>query len=294
MSESGRRIGGVSAQKARSGLAAAAAPAHGDLIWNGGPVIKSLDIYPTFWGSNWSDKNHQDQAARLVQFLNDFISSDYMNILTQYGVGTGGQVRPLSFIPVGASLTDAGIHSTIQDAIKSGALAEPPANNTSQVLAIFLDEKTAVDDKSLGVVMCEPSGDNAFGYHFGFTTAAGNKCYYSLIPGLDDSCITNSCPSGGCSLSPGQTQEQRRTQVTSHEIAEMATDPEFAKGWYGPTSDEIGDICNGEPATITVGSNSWNVQRMYSKADDIKSNGASYCLAGFPKPIPKLPNGPPA
>jgi len=297
-SESKRKIGGVGSAKAPGVPAAPAAPAalaHGDFVYNGGPVIANPIFYPTFWGSSWSDAAHQAQAARLVQFLKDMISSDWMNVLTQYGVGSGnggGQVLAPSFIPsVPTTLTDAQIHLTIQAAINSGTLPEPPPSNASTVLVIFLDETSAVNDPSLGIVMCEPSGDNAFGYHFFFTTARGNNCYYAVIPALDDTCIRNTCP-GGCSLNLSQTQEQRRTQVTSHEVAEMLTDPEFPNGWFGPSSDENGDICNGETATITVGANTWNVQRIYSKSDDIKTNGASFCLASAPFPIPALPGGP--
>ena len=145
-------------------------------------------------------------------------------------------------------------------------------------------------------MLCEPNGDNAFGYHNGFTTSAGNQFYYSVIPGLDDTCIQNSC--GGdpsCSLAPGLTQEQRRTQVASHEFAEMLTDPTPPTGWYDqsdPNSGENGDICNGQTDTITVGSNTWTVQRIYSKFDDQQSNGSNYCLAQVASPEAPLPGAP--
>jgi acylphosphatase len=290
-----RKIGGVSPEKPKLGVGAPTAPAHADLVLNGGPVIANPIIYPTFWGSHWSDAAHQAQANRLLQYLKDLIASDWMNIMTQYGVGTGsgsGQVLSPTFIStVPANLTDAQIHLTIQNAINSGTLQEPPPNNTSQVLAIFLDETVADNDSSLGIVMCEPNNDNAFGYHFDFTTARGNNYYYAVVPALDDNCIRNTCP-GGCSLNLTETQEQRRTQVMSHEFAEMCTDPKFPTGWFGASSDEVGDICNGETATITVGPNTWNVQRIYSKTDDIKTNGVSFCLASAPNPIPPLPGGP--
>jgi len=113
-----------------------------------------------------------------------------------------------------------------------------------------------------------------------------------VIPALTDACLTNSCGGGGCSLHLSQTQEQRRTQVTSHEFAEMVTDPKFKKGWWGPSSDENGDICNGEADSITVGPNTWDVQRQYSKFDDINTNGATFCITEAPNPIPKLSPGP--
>jgi hypothetical protein len=223
------------------------------------------------------------------------VASPWMNIMSQYGAGSGAgsglyvQSSYISSVP--ANLTDAAIHTVLQGAINAGTIPEPSANNTTQVNIIFLDESVAVKDPSLGIVMCEPTGDNAFGYHYDFVTAKGNNCYYAVIPALDDKCIKETCP-GGCSLNLSETQEQRRTQVTSHEFAEMITDPKFPTGWFGASSDENGDICNGETATITVGSNTWNVQRIYSKTDDINTNGASYCLASAAAPIPKLPGGP--
>jgi hypothetical protein len=257
-------------------------------------------MYATFWGPSWtSSPAGLAEAARLSQFLQDLGNSQFMNVLSQYGVGSGPGTAlflQASFISnVQANVSDTDIHNVIQGAINSGAIPEPPANNKTHCIVIFLDSSIAVRDTSLGITMCEPGGDTAFGYHFFFTTAKGNSCYYSVIPALDDTCLNNTgCGGGGCSLSLSQTQEQRRTQVTSHEFAEMATDPAFPSGWFGPSSDENGDICNGEADSITVGANTWDVQRTYSKTDDIATNGASFCRATAPSPIPKLSPGPSA
>jgi hypothetical protein len=140
--------------------------------------------------------------------------------------------------------------------------------------------------------MCERTSDNAFGFHFDFVTTAGNEFYYAVIPALDDNCIRNTCPNGNCSLHLTQTQEQRLTQVTSHEFAEMCTDPKFQQGWFGPNSDENGDICNGQSATITVGANTWNVQSQYSKTDDERTNGSAVCVVGAPSPLARRSDGP--
>jgi hypothetical protein len=58
------------------------------------------------------------------------------------------------------------------------------------------------------------------------------------------------------------------------------------------SSDENGDICNGEADNITVRPNTWDVQRQYSKFDDINSNGTVFCVTTAPNPIPKLTPGP--
>ena len=296
-------LGGVPAmQKPHLAAAQAGQPAYPGFVYNGGTVITSPVVYTSFWGALWNDAAHQSAAQRLNQFMQDLLNSNFMNVLSQYGVGTGagsGSFGQASFVAdVSDQLTDADIQNTIQASIDSGAIPEPPANNASQLLIIYLDENTEVNDSNLGVVMCEPSGDTAFGYHNSFTTAAGNPFYYGVIPALDDACIQESCGgSAGCTLQLSQTQEQRRTQVTSHEFSEALTDPNPPDGWYDqsdPNSGECGDICNGESDTISpnTGSNVWTVQRIYSKYDDQQTGGANYCLSQVTSPEPLLPGAP--
>src|SRR5258708_36862648 len=114
--------------------------------------------------------------------------------------------------------------------------------------------------------MCEQKSSNAFGYQNSITTAKGNPCYYSVVPGLSDTCLKNSCAKdNSCSLHLAETQEQRQTQVTSHEFSEMISDPQL-NAWYDNSSgNENGDICNRTTGTITMGANTWHVQKTYSK-----------------------------
>jgi hypothetical protein len=230
--------------------------------------------------------------------MKDLLASKYMNVLSQYGVGSGagaaGAYVKSTFVSnVPAQLTGTKIHQIIQDCINANVLPEPPNTHSNICLMIFLDESIAVQEA--GITMCEPSGDNAFGYHFDFLTAAGNEFYYAVIPALNDGCLKSTCSSdAGCSLHLTQAQEQRITQVASHEFIEMATDPKFKSGWWGPVSDENGDIANGQTASITVGSNTWAVQRQYSKADDVATNGATWSVVEAPNPIPELAGGPAA
>jgi hypothetical protein len=283
----------------------AAAPtsaAHSGFVYHGGPVIGCSQVYATFWGDQWlTDPTSTVRAGRLAQYLKDLLASNYMNILSQYGCGTGAGKAGVFFrsgfvsgLP--AQIDETTIHNTLQNCINTGALPEPNDSGVKRSTAavmIFLADNIAVNSANLGAVMCEPSGDSAFGYHYFFQTAKGNHMYYSVIPGLTDACLKNSCASDqGCSLHLAETQEQRQTQVASHEYSEMVSDPELS-AWYEPGA-ENGDICNGESATITVGANTWTVQRMYSKYDDINSNGASYCVVAPAAPIPELAGGPTA
>ena len=176
-----------------------------------------------------------------------------MNILSQYGSGNGAGGAGLFFRSgfvsgVPAQIDETTIHATLQNCINTGAIPEPSdagVKRATPAVMIFLADNIAVNSANLGAVMCEQTGDSAFGYHYFFQTAAGNHMYYSVIPGLTDACLQNSCPSDQtCSLHLAETQEQRQTQVASHEYSEMVHNPELS-AWYEPGA-ENGDICNGE------------------------------------------------
>ena len=269
--------------------AAATDPGFG---YQGGPIISNPQVRASFWGATWSDANHGPRRTNLIQFIQDFLASDYMNILSQYGVGSGagkcGTWLGTTDLPTAAGqISDTDIHTSIQSMIDAGTLPEP-ASPSNMALLIFLDETIEINDSNMGILMCEPQHDTAFGYHFFFTTKAGNKFYYSVVPGLDDNCLRESCPQdNACSLHLSETQEQRQTQVASHEFSEMVTDPEIS-AWRDPnTGAENGDNCNGQSGTITVSGRTWTVQLMYSKTDD--QNAQPACILGPPDPIPQLP-----
>jgi hypothetical protein len=267
-------------------------------VYNGGPVVATPQVYTSFWGPLWSlDAAHLARAKRLNEFHADLLKSGFMNLLIQYGVGTGagaaGAFVQGTFVgSVPGTLTDPSIQGIIQSSITDGSLPEPtsPAN---MVLIIYLDETIGVNDPRDGLVLCEAANDTAFGYHNFFTTAAGNPFYYAVIPALNDNCLSETCPGddAGCSLHLSEAQEQRLTQVASHEFAEMTTDPQL-NAWVDPVKGENGDICNGESDIITVGTHTWTVQRIYSKYDDIRSEGKAYCLSQAPAPEPRLSPGP--
>jgi hypothetical protein len=184
-------------------------------------------------------------------------------------------------------MTDPQIRALIQNCINSGVIPQPgtPANTC---LIVYLADNIGINDPADKLVLCEAAGDTAFGYHDFFNTTAGPPMYYAIIPGLSDACLKESCPSDpGCSLHLAETQEQRQTQVTSHEFGEMISDPQL-NAWWDPVGGEEGDICNGESATITQGGNTWTVQKSYSKTDDVASNGATFCVATHASPLPKI------
>src|ERR1700720_3133615 len=131
-----RKVGGVSAKMRPHGAERASGPgpaslAHGDFVWNGGPVITCPLIYATFWGSHWTTSPaYLSEAGRLTQFLADLVNSEYMNVLSQYGAGSGkgsGLFMQASFISgIPANLSDSDIHNVIKaPSTKAPSTAEP-------------------------------------------------------------------------------------------------------------------------------------------------------------------------
>jgi hypothetical protein len=277
------------------------------MLYQGGPVIHNPNVYTVFVG-NWGSAANQTRATRLTQFITDLLNSSFMNILSQYGCGSTGTVAGSVFLPNSiASLTHSDLVTLLQKAINSTNRATTlPEPAGSDVFVLYLDDNTGVNDTVTGNVLCEATSDTAFGYHSFFVTTAGNPFYFAIVPGLTDACLANSCPDVNipCNLQTTQTQEQRQTTVTSHELSEMCSDPQIMPtiaasklAWYdgtdpnavtGFTAGEIGDVCAGTNGTITVGSNTWTVQPIYSKWDDQQSNGATTCVTSEPSPLPSL------
>ena len=286
-----------------SGLEAGGGTRFPNFKSQGGPVINAPQLSILFVG-DWTSTENQTRAARLRQFTSDFLNSQYMNILSQYGCGSKGKLITSVFVnSPNQSLSAADIQNILQTAIDTGRIPEPaavsPDGKLSSGYLLFLDNGIAVDDNANPndpIRVCEPDHDNGFGFHDSFVTRNGNTCPFAIVPGLTDSCLRNACEDDSrCSLHLDLTQEQRQTQVASHELSEMFSDPvprnspAFTdiddRGPDGNPVGENGDLCNGRSATITVGPNTWTVQEMYSKVDDERTNGARYCIVGAPDPL---------
>lgn len=269
----------------------------------GGPVLRCPQIYVGFWGLDYyEDPGYQALAGQLTQFVTDLPHSTYLNVLTQYGAGfganlTGTFVQAHNLAVTGTLFTNQDIENWIQILIDFNVIpdASPEGSAASNVMMIFLDDTLAIQDPGFlggaggGLVMCEPSGDTAFGYHYFFKTNSGNPMYYAVVGALTDQCLQESCPDdNACTLHLSQSQLQRITLAASHEFAEMMTDPEPFSGWV----PEIGDVCGGTTETITVGANAWMVQPVYSVEDDLATGGSTLCVGAAANPYPAQPGGP--
>jgi len=129
------------------------------------------------------EQHRQSNARRAAQPVSHRPDEQplHEHIRSQYGCGSTGNVIKSVFVGVpNNNLTDAQIHSILQTAINNNTLPEP--TNHSNLYMVFLDDATGVNDTSVGIVMCEKTSDDAFGYHDFFRTTAGNACVYGVIP----------------------------------------------------------------------------------------------------------------
>lgn len=245
--------------------------------YQGGLVLNGPTVYNVFVG-DWTSAADAARIPRLNQFMKDLLASSWMSIFKQYGCTNPSNFGGSFMIPDPNTNKqkedDSVIETIIQNAVDSKVLPEP--SSTNMIYCLYLDDNTGISDIPLGITMCAPAGNNSFGYHYHMVTKKGNDCFYSVIPSLNDQCLTNTCGANTCSLKAEQTQEQRQTQVISHEIAETITNPMGNGGWYNVSNgQEEGDLCNGDPVNLTVGPNSWMIQEIYSKVDGNKCVAAA-------------------
>jgi hypothetical protein len=287
---------------------------HPNFKYHNGPVLVSPIVYSIFLGQLWNvDADHAQRMNLLKEFLSDLPFSGFMNVLSQYGCGFGAGNAGCSLqsetLPVGPgdtgdihaqmTITDSEMQNLLQGEITKGFLPQPGTPATTCVI-VYLADNVNVQDELKRIVTCL-SEDGAFGYHGHFTTNKGDSLAYGLVSSASDNCLNNVCAQhqGICNLSFARPQVERQTMVTSHEYAEMLTNPTDG-GWFcdpnGDPGKELADITQGvfpDPTasgTITAGSKTWTVQKIYSITDALA--GRDPAVVSAPSPLPKLPLAP--
>ncbi len=240
-----------------------------NITYAGGPIIACPLVYLNFWGDLWDDPTHISIAVKLIQFYQDLLSSNFMNILTQYGIfgkESGAVTQSLYGSGVPNTMTVSDYENIFNIYIEFGLLPNP-YHQPQQVFITHLDEKTSINGGGRTLV---PSNNSVSGYHDHYSAPSGSL-YYAFL----------SYP-----LSSDETNTVNLlTQVGSHEFAEMITDPEFTAWTPDSGVTEIGDPCENNTATISAASNTWTVQKLWSQTDHA-------CIGPVPNPIPRLANGP--
>src|SRR5262249_806524 len=107
---------------------------HPGFSYHGGAVVLNPQVFAIYLG-DWASAANQARAARLNQYLTDLVASTYMNILSQYGCGTGGNFIASAFVANNNhNLHEADIHRALQAAINSNAIPEPNNHNNVYIV----------------------------------------------------------------------------------------------------------------------------------------------------------------
>ena len=212
---------------ARGTAAAPEAPTP-SLANHGGPLLGAVEVVPIYWGAAWSDPENAALASRLDDFFDFILTSEYMDLLAEYGTDTSpighgrrtASARVTSSEPA-STVTDAAVQTTLQGFVADGTVPAPTAETL-----FFVYLPPGVTSVLGSGRSCAPGG--FCGYH---NHAVGLR--YAVVPFAD-------CT--GC-VFPGDFLDTL-TVVSSHELAEAVTDPDLDAWWDDSTGEEIGDLCN--------------------------------------------------
>lgn len=211
-------------------LGAAAAP---QLVYNGGPLLSSVQVCPVFWGDAWTQPAQKLVSQYLYLFFESIVTSSFMEQLSEYDAPSyaisSGSVTDIITIPhsffLGLAL-DSMIQSMLKQQITNGTL--PPVN-PNRLYIVYLPPGVNVQ-KGFGL-----SCLTFCGYH----DAIASSIFYTVVP----------YPSCASCLN-GLSVNDALTVISSHELAEAITDPIPGKGWYDQNNGEIGDICAWKTAKL--------------------------------------------
>jgi hypothetical protein len=222
------------------------------VTFHGGPVIPHVQVESVYWGQDWNQPSNQANHQQLDDFLQKIVSSSYLSMLGEYGVGKGSFGKSDVVTSGGPMASQTVYEGDIQNMlIKEIQQGRLPESDGSQVYIVYLPPSV---HSWLDQI---PPG--SLGHHCYFTmkfahqviTIGGggsipvytnDTVYYAVIPNP----VGNGEGDNIKNFSPFFQQ----TAITSHELAEAITDPIIRSGWFDsdPNSstfnDEIGDIAN--------------------------------------------------
>lgn len=204
------------------------------LTYRGGPLLSSIQVFCLYVGSTWSSGQLKTLAGQIDGFFGFILKSALMDQLAEYnapnftiehGAFIGSTV--LASVSPSASVTDAWVQTTLQQAIAAGGPVPKPGPN----VLYFVYLPPGITLVQGGARSCQ-----AFcGYH----DTIDSKIFYAAMPYPNCS---------GCLGSLSALDAL--TSTSSHELCEAITDPIPGTGWYDDTNGEIGDICAWQPRRL--------------------------------------------
>jgi hypothetical protein len=200
--------------------------------YGGGPLLDHVQIETVFYGRQWYNNAALYQSTGTIDgYFKDITHSSYMDLLNEYGVGQGNfldGVINLGNPPRGSVVDDTEIQTMLDTGIHRGYFDVLTPN---QLYFVFAPPNVLVTAGGAD------SQNQFLGYHSTFYDPTLGTIYYAVIPH----------PIGNAEIW-GFSSFQQQTAVSSHELAEAATDPDCQTGWQDPTTGiggEIGDLATG-------------------------------------------------
>lgn len=200
-----------------------------DLEYRGGQVLSKPEFVSVYYGSYWGSTGGRRDMAYEDAFAKSLMSSKYMSVWAQYGVGKGKFLGSTWANPVGTvkSVTEAKIQQIVAQQIAAGKVAKPDGRT---VYTVFLPPNAVL--KADGV----SSLDGLGGYHGSYDDpVSGKRVYYAAIAFSE----------GNNGIDFDGVARDNISITASHEWTEAATDPDVNNGelgWYDDNYGEVADV----------------------------------------------------
>lgn len=222
-----------------------------NLLYHGGPVMKSAYVEPIYWGSSWANTRFlADKKTGLASFYAGFSTSSYADTNTEYTDSNGH---------VGTVVTVGPDHVDLSAAPKSG-------NTTSTILEEACSQaSTLVENGYYPVYVDTPRGHSRYcAWHSAGTCSNGVTVQFAFFYNLDGD--------AGCDPEDSSTTHTQGLEalanVSGHELSEALTDPHL-NAWYDANGLENSDKCAwafGTPVLTFSNGTKWRVQGNWSNA----------------------------
>lgn len=282
-----------------TGPSAGQQPAAGSHVtYFGGPVISNVHVVEVLYGgSGYLSNISSTTPPSVASFSTGITASPLFDMLTEYntagvaasdgkpgtnqtighGVFDGLFTITPSAANNGATITDNQIEAELVAQVSASNLPAPVLDaqgNPNTVYVIFFPPGKTI--RLANLTSCVHGG--FCGYHSTTLGQVGGKnLLYSVLPDMQ--------PPSGCSSGCGGIgQLDSVTNVLSHELSEAVTDADTGLAstiarplaWVQASDgQEVGDLCNGEQATIFFNSQPYTIQKIFS-------NFQNDCVAGPP------------
>jgi hypothetical protein len=242
------------------------------LNYYGGPVISDVQVQQVLYGSGTYEP---EVVSQLPTFFGGITNSAYMDWLGEYdtnvaggtdqfiGRGTFGSQSTITPSPGndGKPVDDSNIQAELVLQLQAGHLPAPVVDaggNVNTVYAVYFPagQRVTLQGGESGVNFCVYH--STLSYH-------GLDVPYIVMPDFGP----GSGDDAGCGSG---TEFENVMSYSAAELIGSITDTDVGLdttigpplAWFDPVNGDSGLICNQQQATISVGGNTWTVQRAFS------------------------------